>query len=77
MEVKVQSAEPCESTDLPVTTREEVAGHDEARATPTPANHVRTHLNRSNKAASIIPVSAVSISRMICNMKKCSNPYNH
>ena len=55
-EVKVPSAEPCESTDLSATTREEV--QDEARATP-PANHVRTH--RSNKNASVTPVSAVSI----------------
>ncbi|MPC92315.1 hypothetical protein E2C01_087397 [Portunus trituberculatus] len=53
-EVKVPSAEPCEPTALSATTREEV--QDEARATP-PTNHVRTH--RSNKNASVTPVSAV------------------
>lgn len=68
MEVKVESSEPCESTAPPVTTREEVTGQDEATATPTPTNHVRTHPARSNKASST-PVSAVSISRLAYNLR--------
>lgn len=60
MEVKVEHAEPCEATTQSATEREEVMRQDEAGTTPTHTNHIKTRLPRSNKTASLTPVSAVS-----------------
>lgn len=61
MEVKVEHADPCEATTQSATGREELMGQDETGATPTHTNHVKTRPPRPNKAATLTPVSAVSI----------------
>lgn len=60
-EVKVEHAESCKATSQSATGREELMGQDETGATPAHTNHVKTRPPRSNKVASITPVSAVSI----------------
>lgn len=64
-EVKVEHAEPRETTAQSATGREEVAGQEEAGATPTHPNHVKARPPRSIKAASLTPVSAVSVQKIL------------
>lgn len=61
-EVKVEHAEPCEAKTQSAARREEVMGQDDTGATPAQTNHVKTRPPRS-KAASLTPVSAVSVRR--------------